>query len=38
MFGEVRDKVWYRALAITEWMGFLSVIVLTTRLVLEALG
>jgi hypothetical protein len=38
MFGEVRDKVWYRVLAIAEWAGYLSVIALTTTLILEALG
>jgi hypothetical protein len=38
MFGEVRDKVWYRALAIAEWAGYLSVIALATTLILKALG
>jgi hypothetical protein len=33
MFGELRDKLWYRILAITEWVGYFGVIIFATELV-----
>jgi hypothetical protein len=33
MFGKVRDRIWYRILAVAEWTGYLCAIVFATDLV-----
>jgi hypothetical protein len=33
LFGKMRDRLWYRMLAIAEWAGYLCVIVFATDLV-----
>lgn len=38
MFGVTRDRLWYRALAIGDWAGYLIAIVFATELVAQAIG
>lgn len=38
MFGPVRDRIWYRILAIAEWVGYLGSLVFATQLVFQVLG
>lgn len=38
LFGETRDRVWYRLLAICEWGGYLVSLVFLTDLLAQAAG
>jgi hypothetical protein len=38
LFGPVKDQVWYRGLAVGEWLGYLGLIVFASQILVEAFG